>query len=101
MEDKLSWPESDSEPESELELELLELDESELESDAWPEGCSRSTRAATAAKSGISLLRTRSHFLLSFGRPRTVLCQTTGKLVREQKLWVTATVASRFRTTCQ
>ena len=39
MEERLSCPESDSDSDSELEeLELLELlEESELESDAWPE----------------------------------------------------------------
>ena len=41
------------------------------------------------------------HFLLSFGRPRTVLCQTMGKLVREAKFCVTAMVVSKFNTTCQ
>lgn len=30
----------------------------------------------------------------------TVLCQTTGKLVREQKFCVTAIVSSRFKTMC-
>jgi hypothetical protein len=41
------------------------------------------------------------HFLLSFGLPLTVLCQTMGKFVFEQKFWVTATVVSRLSTTCQ
>ena len=40
------------------------------------------------------------HFFESFGLPRTVLCQTTGKLVTEEKFWVTAMVTSRFTTTC-
>jgi len=85
--DMLSCPESD-EFDSELELdelELLELLESELESDAWPELVLTSILSATAANSGISFLRVASHFLLSFGLPRTVLCHTIGKLVIEQK----------------
>lgn len=40
------------------------------------------------------------HLRENLGRPRTVLCQTTGKLVREQKFCVIATVLSRFKTTC-
>ena len=40
------------------------------------------------------------HFLDSFGRPRTVLCQTMGKLTDEEKFCVTAMVVSRLRTTC-
>lgn len=52
MADKLSCPESEDEDSaSDSELEDDE-DESELESDAWPDGCSRLTRAATAARSG-------------------------------------------------
>ena len=45
-------------------------------------------------------LRALYHLRESLGRPRTVLCQTIGKLVLEQKFWVTATVLSKFRTTC-
>jgi len=44
--------------------------------------------------------RVESHLQDSFGRPRTVLCHTTGKLVTLQKFWVTATVQSRLITTC-
>ena len=40
------------------------------------------------------------HLRDSLGRPRTVLCQTMGKLVTLQKFCVTATVSSRFTTTC-
>lgn len=40
------------------------------------------------------------HLRENFGLPRMVLCHTTGKLVREQKFCVTATVVSRFNTTC-
>lgn len=43
---------------------------------------------------------TRNHFLDSFGRPRTVLCQTTGKFVLLQKFCVTAIVSSKLITTC-
>ncbi len=46
LEDKLSCPESDSDPseapEDEEEEELLELEESELESEAWPDDFFRS-----------------------------------------------------------
>lgn len=50
---KLSCPESEEEDSaSELSEDDDDEEESELESDAWPEGCSRSTRAATAARSG-------------------------------------------------
>ena len=94
----LSCPESDSELELELELLELELDESELESEAWPESFFRSMLSAIAAISGFSFLRTRYHFLLSLGRPRTVLCHTMGKLVLEAKFWVTAMVLSKFNT---
>lgn len=112
---------SDSElDESELdddddELELLEL------SEAKPVLSSRFTRSAISARGGsfscttkkrnyfsnsfpsIIRMRTfsrRSHFFESFGRPRTVLCQTIGKFVLLQKFCVTAIVSSRFRTTC-
>jgi len=92
-----SWPESDS---SSLEL-LLELLESLEESLACPDRRSRSTLSAIAARSGSCFLRTLYHFLESLGRPRTVLCHTTGKLVFEAKFCVTAIVVSRLRTTCQ
>ena len=41
-----------------------------------------------------------SQICASFGRLRTVLCQTMGKLVTLQKFCVTAIESSRFRTTC-
>lgn len=41
-----------------------------------------------------------NHFLDNFGRPRTVLCQTIGKLVLLEKFWVTAAVSSKLSTTC-
>jgi len=44
--------------------------------------------------------KVRSHCRESFGRPRTVLCHTMGKLVMLQKFCVTATVLSRLITTC-
>lgn len=40
------------------------------------------------------------HFLDNFGRPLTVLCHTTGKLVLLAKFCVMAMVVSRLRTTC-
>ena len=40
------------------------------------------------------------HDLDSLGLPRTVLCQTTGKLVTLQKFCVTAMELSRLTTTC-
>ena len=125
FEEILSCPESDSSEELSELLELLDEElESELESEAWPVDFSRSILLASVANSGSTFWRREkmmkyrkkqilqsafsertsrafSHFLLSFGLPLTVLCQTMGKLVREQKLWVTATVVSRFRTTCQ
>ena len=101
LEEMLSCPESESsELEEELELEL-ELEESEEESEAWPELDFRSMLSAIAASSGCSFFNTRYHFLLSFGRPRTVLCQTMGKLVLDAKFCVTAMVVSKFKTTCQ
>jgi hypothetical protein len=48
----------------------------------------------------IITLRTLYNLWESLGRPRTVLCHTTGKFVRLQKFWVTAIVTSRFSTTC-
>lgn len=107
---KLSWPlsvfelSSLSEP---LAASLLdELDDDDellellLESDAKPVLSCRLTAAATRASSGSLSFSTRSHLRDSFGRPRTVLCHTTGKLVLLQKFWVIATVSSRLRTTC-
>jgi len=44
--------------------------------------------------------RVRNHWRESFGRPRTVLCHTTGKFVTLQKFCVTPTVLSRLMTTC-
>ena len=87
--------------EFELDEELEELDESDEESDAWPDSCLKSIRSATSANSGITFCNFLYHFLLNFGLPRTVLCQTIGKLVFEQKFCVTAIVVSRFNTTCQ
>ena len=102
MEEILSCPESDSDSELEDELELeLELEESDEESEAWPDPDLRSILSAIAANSGCSLFKTLYHFLLSFGRPRTVLCQTIGKLVLDAKFCVTAMVVSKFKTTCQ
>lgn len=51
-------------------------------------------------REGCLTLSTRSHRLDSFGRPRTVLCHTTGKLVLLQKFCVTAIVSSKLMTTC-
>ena len=45
-------------------------------------------------------LRALYHFLESLGRPLTVLCQTTGKLVTLAKFCVTAILLSRLITTC-
>ena len=44
--------------------------------------------------------KTLYHFLDSFGRPRTVLCQTIGKLSTLLKFCVTAIVSSKLTTTC-
>lgn len=99
---RLSWPLSVfelSESSLELELEDDELELLEL-SDAKPVLWSRFTRAATAASSASFSSRTRNHFLESFGRPLTVLCQTIGKLVLLQKFCVIAIVSSKLRTTC-
>lgn len=86
---------------------LLELDDDDdellellLESDAKPVLSFKFTAAAICASAGSFSFSTRSHLLDSFGRPRTVLCHTTGKLVLLQKFCVTATVSSRFSTTC-
>uniref|UniRef100_A0A182TZ27 Secreted protein n=1 Tax=Anopheles melas TaxID=34690 RepID=A0A182TZ27_9DIPT len=83
---------------------LLELEDEELEllelSDATPVLWPRSVSDAILARSGSTACSTFSHLLDSFGRPRTVLCHTTGKLVRLQKFCVTATVSSRLSTTC-
>jgi hypothetical protein len=95
-----SWPLSPSsesvvsESELELEEELLEL------SEAIPDGCSMFILSASLARSCSCFRRALSHFLDSIGRPRAVLCHTTGKFVRLQKFCVTAIVVSRFRTTC-
>ena len=102
FDERLSCPESDSLSElDELLLDEEELELSESVSEACPDAFSRSILSAIAASSGSTFCSTRCHFLLSLGRPRTVLCYTMGKLVLEQKFCVTATVASRFRTTCQ
>lgn len=127
---KLSWPLSvfDSLSESELDESELDDDDDELEllelSDAKPVLSSKFTRVATSASRGsfsykknrirlsASNLRakdsfwrrhtfnTRNHFFDSFGRPRTVLCQTIGKFVLLQKFCVTAMVSSKLITTC-
>lgn len=123
---KLSCPLSVFESLSESELDESELDDEEEElellelSDANPVLSCKLTRSAISAISGcfsyctahtvrpridsrnssVRTFRTRSHFLESFGRPRTVLCQTIGKLVLLQKFCVTAIVSSKFRTTC-
>lgn len=98
----LSWPLSSS-------LELLEellslslLDELLLDelSEATPVLWLRSMLLAILYNSGSLASRTLTHFLDSLGRPRTVLCQTTGKFVRLQKFCVTATVSSMLSTTC-
>uniref|UniRef100_A0A182UND4 Uncharacterized protein n=1 Tax=Anopheles merus TaxID=30066 RepID=A0A182UND4_ANOME len=87
-----------------LAVVLLELEDEELEllelSDATPVLWPRSVSDAILARSGSTACSTFSHLLDSFGRPRTVLCHTTGKLVRLQKFCVTATVSSRLSTTC-
>ena len=44
--------------------------------------------------------KVRNHLRESFGRPRTVLCHTTGKLVTLQKFCVTPIELSRLMTTC-
>ena len=112
---RLSWPLSS------LSESLLELELSLLLSLACPEPELMSTLSevrrgsvsnlvtslystvispAMSANSGSNFLRARYHFLDSFGRPRTVLCQTIGKFVLLAKFWVTAIVVSRLRTTC-
>lgn len=45
----------------------------------------KSTESAIAASSGSLIFSTLYHFRDSLGRPLTVLCHTTGKLVRLQK----------------
>lgn len=102
---KLSWPLSDSLFDSEPLLDELDDDDDELLellelSDANPVLSLILTEAATLASSGSFSLSTRSHLRESFGRPRTVLCHTIGKLVLLQKFCVMATVSSRLRTTC-
>jgi hypothetical protein len=52
------------------------------------------------SQENIITFRTLYNLRESLGRPRTVLCHTTGKLVRLQKFWVTAIVKSRLSTTC-
>lgn len=71
-------------PSSEL-LELLELLEQLELSDARPVLFFKSTESATIAKSGSLFFNTLYHLRDNFGRPLTVLCHTTGKLVRLQK----------------
>lgn len=100
---KLAWPLSplsDSEEAEELDDELEELDEPLELSENIPLWTLKSTPSATSQSSGILLLRTWYHLTDKFGLPRTVLCQTMGKFVVEQKFWVTATVVSKFSTTC-
>ena len=64
----LSWPLSD-ESDSELELdelELLELLESELESEAWPDPFFTSILSAISARSGISFCAKNQQSVLNF-----------------------------------
>lgn len=86
---------SSSELDDDDELELLE------ESDANPVLVLMLMVSACLASSGSTSFKTRNHFLDSLGRPRTVLWYTIGKFVLLQKFWVTATVSSKFKTTCQ
>lgn len=98
---KLSWPLSDIlSDDDESSEDEEEEEESDDESDAIPQLFFVSMPSATAARSARFSLKTRSHFLESFGRPRTVLCHTTGKFVQEQKFCVIAMVLSRLMTTC-
>lgn len=82
-------------------LSSLELDESlELLSDCTLVGLSIRTASMIGNSSGRWMRNARNQCFASFGRPRTVLCQTIGKFVIEQKFCVTAIVSSRFSTTC-
>ena len=70
LEERLSCPESDSDSDSELEeLELLELlEESELESEAWPELYEKGGKVLGKIIHGLTLVLTglyqKIHFLL-------------------------------------
>lgn len=99
LSDSESGSESSLSPQDEEEEE--EEDDPELElSELNPVGFCRSTCFAMAATSGRSFCSVLNHLRESFGRPRTVLCQTMGKLVTLLKFCVTATVSVRFTTTC-
>jgi len=58
------------------------------------------TKQCSLLNSRKQTCRVRNHLWESFGRPRTVLCHTAGKLVMLQKFCVTPIVLSRLMTTC-
>ena len=67
---------------AEEEEELEEDEQLLLESDWMPVECCKSTWSARSAISSRFSRRVAYHFLDNLGLPRTVLCHTTGKLVR-------------------
>ncbi len=116
---RLSSSCSDSLVSVSLPLLLLLLELSLELSDCTPMSIDGSTLSAISTKSGRTFLNIclfgrfthqmisgwqtfniLYHFFASFGRPRIVLFQTTGKFWVEQKFCVTATVSVRLSTTC-